>query len=91
MAPLTPTRATAIASALSDYRGWMLYPHCARCRVLRQMPVNELAHQVGSGTLFRDLLARLHCHRCGDPRSVKLSDNGRPIREVYAERAVTEA
>jgi hypothetical protein len=39
---LAPTRATALASALSDYRGWNLYPHCAQCRVLRLFPVKRL-------------------------------------------------
>jgi hypothetical protein len=77
---LAPTRATALASPLSDFYGWNLLPHCARCRVMRQIRVD----QVGSGTLLRDVLPRLRCQRCGDPpRAVKLSDGGGPAgREV---------
>jgi hypothetical protein len=76
---LAPTRATALASALSDYCGWHLFPHCARCRVLRMLPIAELADQVGGGTLIRDVLPRLRCQRCGEPpRAVKLSDGGGP-------------
>jgi hypothetical protein len=83
--PISPIRATALASALSDFRGWTLYPHCARCRVLRQLPVNELANQVGGGTLLRDVLPKLRCQKCGDPpKAVKMSDGGGPsAREVW--------
>jgi hypothetical protein len=73
----TPTRATALASRLSDYRGWNLLPHCARCRVMRQISIARLADQVGKRTLLRDVLPRLRCHTCGNPpRAMKLSDGG---------------
>jgi hypothetical protein len=74
LAAIAPTRATALASALHDFRGWQLLAHCPRCRVMRQIPVNRLAGQVGDGMLLRDVLPRLRCHRCGEPpRAVKLS------------------
>jgi transposase len=36
MARLPPTRATALASPLSAFPGWLLFPHCARCSVMRE-------------------------------------------------------
>jgi hypothetical protein len=64
---LALTRATALASRLSDYSSWNLLPHCTCCRVMRQIRVDRLADQVGEGTLLRDVLPRLRCQRCGDP------------------------
>jgi hypothetical protein len=57
---IAPTRATALASALTDYSGCMLYPHCARYRVPRQLSVNILAGKVG-GTLGTAAPARGGC------------------------------
>jgi hypothetical protein len=83
--PLAPTRATALATPLSAYRGWAILPHCANCRVMRQLAVDRLAQQVGSGTLLRDVLPRLRCSRCGEaPQGVLLCDDGGPSRrEVW--------
>jgi hypothetical protein len=82
---LAPTRATALASPLSAYRGWNLLPYCARCRVMYQIRVDQLAEQEGDGTLLADILPRLRCQRCEEPpQGVKLSDAGGPSgREVW--------
>jgi hypothetical protein len=39
---LAPTRATALASPLSAFAGWLLLPHCSRCKVMRQIKVDQL-------------------------------------------------
>jgi hypothetical protein len=85
MARPPPSRATALASPLSAFAGWFLLPHCARCRVMRQIKVDALADQLGSGTLLRDVAPELRCNRCGDaPRAVLLSDGQGPsAREVW--------
>lgn len=84
-ARLPPTRATALASPLSAFPRWLLLPHCGRCKVMRQIKVDVLAAQLGSGTLLRDVVPRLRCQRCGEPpRGVLLSDDQGPsAREVW--------
>lgn len=85
MPAMPPTRATALASTLSAFRGWNLLIHCAGCRVMRRLSINELAKHVGDGAVLRNVLPRLRCTDCGElPRRVKLSDGPGPgAREVW--------
>jgi hypothetical protein len=81
----TPTRATALASTVGDYRGWHLLVHCSQCRAMQMLPCSWLASEMRADTLLRDVLPRLRCQKCGDPpQSVKLSPGGGPSeREVW--------
>jgi hypothetical protein len=87
MPELSPTRATALQSEIRHFAGWMLLVHCPRCRMLRQLDVNDLIPRVGAAKLLGDVVGRLRCQTCGMASGwVKLADGiegtARKVRSV---------
>lgn len=70
----SPTRASALASEIQHFAGWTLSVNCPRCRLIREVQVDDMARHIGAGVLLCDVLARLHCRTCGTtPTWVKLA------------------
>ena len=51
MPDLAPTRATALASPLHQFTGWLLTVNCPGCRVLRTVEINTLILNRGGGAI----------------------------------------
>jgi hypothetical protein len=86
--PLSPTRATALASPLPAFAGWELAVRCPICMVVRTVLVDDLVAHRGRAILLGDVVAWLRCRACGTaPDWVKLA-NGTPgtadgpVREI---------
>jgi hypothetical protein len=88
MPDLAPTRATALASPLHQFTGWLLTINCPACRVLRTVEINTLMARRGGLISVGQVVAKLHCQRCGSaPDWVRLADGTKgaaqgPVREV---------
>jgi phage FluMu protein Com len=69
MPELSPTRATALASEIRHFAGWLLLVHCPRCRELREVPVHDLIQRVGAATLLGEVVPHLRCQECGTAKA----------------------
>jgi hypothetical protein len=75
MPDLPPTRATALASPLHRFTDWLLTVNCPGCRVLRIVEINTLMASRGGLISVGQVVAKLHCQRCGSaPDWVRLAD-----------------
>jgi phage FluMu protein Com len=87
MPELSPTRATALQSEIRHFAGWHLAVHCPRCRMLREVQMDDLIKSVGAEKVVGDVVRRLRCQDCGTaPIWVKLADGvqgtARVVRSV---------
>jgi hypothetical protein len=84
MASSSPTRATALASPLQQFAGWLLTVNCPGCRVLRMIAVATLI----ASKWWLDQHGRCGAsHTCGNaPDWVRLADgikgSARVVQEV---------
>jgi hypothetical protein len=58
MSDLPPTRATALASPLRQFMGWMLTMNCPRCRVLGTVKVETFINSRGGTFTVGEVVAR---------------------------------
>jgi hypothetical protein len=66
MAGSSPTRATALASPLQQFAGWLRTVNCPVCRALRTIEVATLIASNGGSISIGAAVQRLRCHACGN-------------------------
>jgi hypothetical protein len=68
MASSSPTRATALASELRQFAGWLLTVNCPGCRVLRTVTVETLMTSHGGAISLGNVVRRLRTTSSGPGR-----------------------